>query len=165
MIILISGSTATFWCRNGYVQHKIILNTSETLLIFGANCRERSLLPSSSLSFCCYVSPLLPMDVFMWHLILWPVMNVRRGIWLKSGKNVCHFSWLSEYVLLLPLTLYAIKAISSSEMVSGWWDGRRGVDIMRARHSVTLHVQCLSSLSLGQSKVHFRSGVYINRRT
>jgi hypothetical protein len=59
MIILISENTATFLCRYGYIQHKIILKTSETPLILGTNSRRRSLLSSSSvrLSLCVTTAP------------------------------------------------------------------------------------------------------------
>jgi hypothetical protein len=65
---------------------------------------------------------------FPWNLILDTFMKILEKVqnWLKSDKkldkNIGHFTWKSKHVLFIFLRRHwiAIKALSSTETVSGW---------------------------------------------
>jgi len=79
----------------------------------------------------------------IWHLRhLWKSAE-KVQIWLKLGtllEDLSKFYWCWRNYI-------ATKALSSTEMVSGFWDGRRRMRLNNKgrRHSVMWHVLCLSS--------------------
>jgi hypothetical protein len=53
-----------------------------------------------------HTSAQLPLDVFPRSLILGTFMNIfkKHQFWLKSERNMRHFTWRPKYILLLPAT-------------------------------------------------------------
>ena len=46
----------------------------------------------------------------IWHRrLLWKSVK-KTQIWLKSGRNICHFTWRPKYSLLFPVTLNCHKS-------------------------------------------------------
>jgi len=65
-------------------------------------------------------------------------------IYLRSDKNIRHFNYAKTWVRFV--VAGDIKSPHGKEMVSGCWDSRVGINIMRTRHNVTLWLRCLSWL-------------------
>jgi hypothetical protein len=59
----------------------------------------------------------------------------------KSDKNIGHFTWRRKCVFITN-SIVTIKALYSSEIVSGWSYSRWGINI--TRRIVMLYVHCLS---------------------
>jgi len=61
---------------------------------------------SVRLSICTHISTMLPMDGFIWNLILETKnLSIKLEFFFKIGKNVEHFPWRPNYVLLFLVTL------------------------------------------------------------
>lgn len=75
--------------------------------------------PSVRLTVGPHVSKRLPSDRFKSNFSLGTYKNLWKiiQIWLNSGKNIGHFTWRPEYVLLLPATLSHHKALFLREIV------------------------------------------------
>jgi hypothetical protein len=56
-------------------------------------------------------------EIWYWGF-LWKSVKIFQ-IWLKFGKGDRHFTWLPEYISLLPATLCRHRVLSPKEIVSG----------------------------------------------
>jgi hypothetical protein len=86
---------------------------------------------------------------------LWKTVEKKIAIWLNSDKNVGHFTWRSNYVLLFLATINRHK--SSLEWNCTRLLGKtRGINTGRTHHNVTLNVYYLSCLKWLHRKKSYR---------
>jgi len=85
---------------------------------------EKYLLSSWCPSVCSYVcmyklgSHWMDFHEILYWEYLWKSVKVFQ-MWLKFGNSDGHFTWLPEYIYLLPAALCRHKVLSSKEIVSG----------------------------------------------
>jgi len=65
--------------------------------------------------------------------LLWKPLDHLETQW-KSNKNVGEFTGRPKYFVLLRVTLYCDSG-TASEMASGYYDSREGMNIRRTRHN------------------------------
>ena len=82
-------------------------------------------------ALCCTVFSPLFFSLIVFVTSVWAKVHFTRLIFRRQHK-------------------IAIKALSSSETVSGFWDSRGGINITRTPHNVRLYVHCLSWLLQGR---------------
>lgn len=108
----------------------------------------RHVRPAICLSFCPHVLEHLPLDRFPWNFLLGTYDNLscrskfglnRAEILkaLREGLSRFYCCWRYEI---------AIKALSSSEMLSGCQNSRTDISITRRYHNVTSYIHYISCL-------------------
>lgn len=99
---------------------------------------------SVRLSVFSHVSARLQTDAFLWNLALGTSM-----ILCSENSNMVkirqkYFTWrLIMFYCCYRRHSVARKALSWTEILWGSWDSRRGINITRSLHNVTLYVHCL----------------------
>jgi hypothetical protein len=87
------------------------------------------------LSFCLNESVQLPLDGFLWNLLLGALLKTCQ--WAVPLDKIRHFTWRPKYVIFLPATLNHSESANFD---------RNGIRSLGQRHSVTLHVPTLPIL-------------------
>lgn len=104
---------------------------------------------SVHLSACISAATL---DGIPWNFVLGAFINICRKKFKfaeNRRKNIGHCARRPKYLSLLPATMTP-SALSSSAMVSGSFDSRRGINVKRAGHYVSLYVHSYLNRTLSR---------------